>query len=147
MARNARPIGRAVGLNFCPYGAIYTVGAALADYLEWSRITRSPGSHYNNIVLINFHLSGPVLSEALEDFNARHLRDIAQRLLATHATRAKAGVSHIDPPADLVRRAKRVFNSIITVRDGGSSPLTPATSTVTTVTTSARTASAIQVAV
>ena len=115
MARNARPIGRAVGLNFCPYGAIYTVGAALADYLEWSRITRSPGSHYNNIVLINFHLSGPVLSEALEDFNARHLRDIAQRLLATHATRARAGISHIDPPADLVRRAKRVFNSIITV--------------------------------
>lgn len=115
VAKSARPIGKAEGLNFCPYGTVYTVGSALADYIEWSRIVRSPGGHYNNIVLINFHLSGPILNETLEDFNARHLRDIAQRVLATHATRARAGASNVDPSSDLVRRAKRAFNSVITV--------------------------------
>lgn len=114
-AKSARPIGKAERLNFCPYGPVYTVGSALADYIEWSRIARSPGGHYNNIVLINFHLSGPILNEALDDFNARHLRDIAKRVLATHGTRARAGLSQIDPSADLVRRAKRAFNSIITI--------------------------------
>lgn len=115
IAQPARPIGKAEGLKFCPFGPVYTVGSALADYLEWSRIARSPGSHYNNIVLINFHLSGPLTALPLEDFNARHLRDIAQRVLATHANRARAGLSHMDPSADLVRRAKRTFNSIITI--------------------------------
>jgi integrase/recombinase XerD len=115
IAQSTRPIGRAEGLNFCPFGSVYTVGSALADYLEWSHIARSPGSHYNNIVLINFHLSGPVLAEALEDFNARHLQDIARRVLAMHATRARAGTSSVDPSSDVIRRAKRIYNSIITV--------------------------------
>jgi integrase/recombinase XerD len=52
IAQSTRPVGRAEGLNFCPFGSVYTVGSALADYLEWSRIVRSPGSHYNNIVLM-----------------------------------------------------------------------------------------------
>ncbi|WP_170971857.1 site-specific integrase [Rhodobacter sp. SY28-1] len=114
-AQSTRPVGRAEGLNFCPYGSVYTVGSALTEYLEWSRIARSPGSHYNNVVLINFHLCGPLLMEALEDFNARHLREIAQRVLGAHTKRARCRGSKLDPAADVVRRAKRVFNSIITV--------------------------------
>ncbi|RYG66546.1 hypothetical protein EON80_15220 [bacterium] len=105
IAQSTRPVGRAEGLNFCPFGSVYTVGSALTDYLEWSRIARSPGSHYNNIVLINFHLSGPVAAETLEDFNARHLQDIARRVLATHATRAQARTSSANPSSDVVRRA------------------------------------------
>ena len=115
IAQSTRPIGRADGLNFCPFGPVYTVGSALADYLEWSRIARSPGSHYNNIVLINYHLTGPVASEALEDFHARHLQAIAQRILADHASRARSLPSGIDPAADITRRAKRVYNNLITI--------------------------------
>ncbi len=115
ISQSTRPMGPSQGLNFCPFGSVYTVGSALTDYLEWSHIARSPGSHYNNIVLINFHLSGPVLSVALEDFNARHLQEIAHRVLAIHPTRVRIRTSQVDPSADLVRRAKRLFNSIITV--------------------------------
>lgn len=115
IAQSTRPMGRAEGLNFCPFGSIYTVGSALADYLDWSRIVRSAGSHYNNIVLINFHLSTPILFEPLEDFNARHLRDIALRILSNHSQRARTRPSNVDLSADVVRRAKRVFNSIVTV--------------------------------
>ncbi len=115
IAKSPKPIGKAEGLRYCPWGNVYTVGAALSEYLEWSRIARSPGSHYNNIVLINFHLSGPVAFEALEDFNARHLRSIAQSILTTHPDRARARTPNVDPSADVIRRAKRVFNSVITV--------------------------------
>ena len=58
IANGTSPIGRTTTLNFCPVGDVYTVGHALTDYIAWSRIARSPGSHYNNLVLINYHLSG-----------------------------------------------------------------------------------------
>jgi integrase/recombinase XerD len=115
IAQSSRPTGRAECLNFCPFGSVYTVGAALTDYLEWSRIARSELSHYNNIVLINFHLSGPLLAVPLEDFNARHLQEIAQRILAGHPARARTRTANIDPSAEMVRRSKRRFNAIITI--------------------------------
>jgi integrase/recombinase XerD len=115
IARGPQALGRADGMNFCPWGSVYTVGAALSEYLEWSRIARSPGSHYNNIVLINFHLSGKVAFEALETFNAQHLRTIAQSILATHPLRSRTRSSGGDPSMDVLRRTKRLFNSIITV--------------------------------
>lgn len=108
-------IGRTVGLNFCPIGAQYTVGSALTDYIAWSRIARSPGSHYNNLVLINYHLSNPILFEPLEGFNARHVRDLALRILATHSARAFKRSFGPDPATDEVRRAKRTFNAVISI--------------------------------
>lgn len=38
-----RPKGRTVTVNYCPIGDVYTVGHALRDYTEWTRIARSPG--------------------------------------------------------------------------------------------------------
>ncbi len=119
IANGSGPVGRTTSLNFCPIGETYTVGSALADYIEWSRIARSAGSHYNNMVLINFHLSGELLFVPLEDFSARHLKDIAIRVLETpphHGfSRACSSVAAKELSADALRRRKRVFNSLVTI--------------------------------
>jgi integrase len=115
IAQGTRPIGRTEELNYCPIGDVYTVGAALSEYADWSRIARTAGSHYNNLVLINYHLAHPILFEPLEGFSARHVQDIARRILATHSVRAYKCSTAADPSAEGVRRAKRVFNAVVTV--------------------------------
>lgn len=65
LASTPKAVGRTQSLNFCPIGSVYTAGHALADYLDWSRIARSYGGHYNNLVMVNHHIvsdlgSGPI---------------------------------------------------------------------------------------
>jgi integrase len=115
VAQGTRPIGRTNDLNYCPIGEVYTVGAALSEYVAWSRIARTDGSHYNNLVLINYHLAHPILFEPLEGFSARHVQDLARRILSTHSSRAYKARTGADPAADGLRRAKRTFNSVVTV--------------------------------
>lgn len=115
IAQSTRPKGRTEGLNFCPFGPIYTIGSALAEYIEWSRIARTAGSHYNNIALINYHFAGLILFEPLETFNASHLRDIAVKVIETHPERTRGRLSTPDRAADVHRRSKRVFNNLVTI--------------------------------
>jgi len=115
VAEGTRPIGRTAGLNFSPIGDVYTVGAALSDYIAWSQIARTSGSHYNNLVLINYHLSYSILFEPLEDFNARQVQELARRILSTHSARAYKSSTVADPAADGLRRAKRTFNAVVTI--------------------------------
>jgi integrase/recombinase XerD len=115
IAQGTRPIGRTDTLNFCPIGQVYTVGSALSEYIAWSRIARTAGSHYNNLVLINYHLAHPILFEPLEGFSAQHVQDLARRILATHSSRAFKSRTAVDPAADGQRRAKRTFNAVVSI--------------------------------
>jgi hypothetical protein len=56
MTNTPRAVGRTKDISICPIGDVYTVGHALKEYSEWTRIARSEGGHYNNLVLINYHL-------------------------------------------------------------------------------------------
>ena len=119
MANVARSIGRARALNFCPIGELYTVGHALRDYTEWTKVARSKGGHYNNLVLINYHLSNEIIHVPLDDFNARHLKNLAIQVIETPPKRGfsleKPRVQVEDLGPDELRRRKRTFNSILTV--------------------------------
>jgi integrase len=115
VAQGTRPIGRTGDLNFCPIGDVYTVGRALTEYIAWSKIARTEGSHYNNLVLINYHLAHRILFEPLEEFGARQVQDIARRILLTHSARSFRANTASDPAADGLRRAKRTFNSVVSV--------------------------------
>lgn len=119
IANATGPVGRTTALNFCPFGETYTVGSALFDYIEWSRLARSAGSHYNNFVLINHHLSGDLVAVPLADFSGRHLKEIALRVLETpphHGFgRPRARVTPAELSSDGLRRRKRVFNSLISI--------------------------------
>ena len=119
MATSPRAIGRIKDVNICPIGEVYTVGHALRDYCEWTRIARSEGGHYNNLVLINYHLIPNFAFVPLEEFNARNLRDLAQQVLETPP---KYGFRERQPRVsiemlsrDELRRRKRTFNSLVTI--------------------------------
>lgn len=119
IAKGTRPVGRTSTLNFCPIGDVFTVGSALAEYVAWSQLARSPGSHYNNLVLINHHLSGSILFEPLESFNARHLQDVALRVVTKPPHRGFDHPGHAktegELSADVLRRRKRTFNSLVSI--------------------------------
>lgn len=114
-----RPRGRTKAVNFCPFGKVYSVGHALKDYTDWTRISRSAGGHYNNLILINHHLVSNFCSIPLEQFNATHLRNLALQVLETQP---KHGFSNFKPPVQLedltpeeLRKRKRTFNSLVTI--------------------------------
>ena len=119
IANHAQPIGRTRSVNFCPFGDTYTVGHALRDYTEWTKIARSEGGHYNNLMLINYHLAPRFIHIPLEDFNARHLKDLAIQVLETPPKHGFSPVgSNVDPKGlsvDDVRKRKRTFNSLVTI--------------------------------
>lgn len=115
----SKPTGRAETVNFCPLGPIYTVGHALSDYAAWSRLARSPGGHYNNIVLVNRHLASDLLFVPLEEFGARQLQALAVRVIERppkygfQAERPPTTLDRLSP--DELRRRKRTYNSLVSV--------------------------------
>ncbi|MBH1973658.1 MAG: site-specific integrase [Rhodobacteraceae bacterium] len=119
IANEAKPNGRAQGLRFSPFGSTYSVGHALRDYVDWTRVARSSGGHYNNLTLINHHLSYELVHLPLEDFNARHLKSLAQRVIETppkHGfSKLRPNVTIDDLGPDDLRRRKRTFNSLVTI--------------------------------
>lgn len=114
-----RSIGRMSEIYYCPIGDVYTVGRALGEYCDWTRIARSQGGHYNNLVLINYHLIPNFADIAVEDFTAMHMRDLAVQVLETaprsgfEKIRKKQAVSALTP--DELRRRKRTFNSLVSI--------------------------------
>ncbi|WP_243613414.1 tyrosine-type recombinase/integrase [Shimia aestuarii] len=119
VANITKPTGRTDKVNFCPIGSTYTVGHALKDYTEWTKIARSEGGHYNNLVLINFHIVPSLIHIPLEDFNALHLKKLALQVLRTPP---KYGFAERQPPVDPetltpdeMRCRKRKFNSLVTI--------------------------------
>lgn len=119
IAHEPKPIGRTVSVNFCPLGDTYTVGHALRDYTGWTRIARSAGGHYNNLILINHHLVSDLIHVPLEEFGGRHLKEVALRVIETPPKsgfgpyRPRVGIDSLTP--DEVRKRKRTFNSLVTV--------------------------------
>jgi integrase/recombinase XerD len=115
----AAPRGRTQNVSFCPIGAVYTVGHALSDYAAWSKLARSSGGHYNNIVLINRHIASDLLFAQLEDFGSRHMRSIATRIIERppkygfQAERPPTTLDQLSP--DELRRRKRTFNSVVSI--------------------------------
>lgn len=120
MAAERAPRGRTERLSFCPIGSAYTVGHALTDYLDWSKIARSAGGHYNTVVLANHHLNAGITHRILSEFSASDLQQVALKILRTPP---RFGFSRLDSVAverselspDELRRRKRTYNSIVSI--------------------------------
>lgn len=112
-------IGRATSLSICPIGDTYTVGHAMADYLAWSELARSPGGHYNNLTLMNYHLVPTISAIPIEEFSAKDLQGLARSVLERPPKRGfESPRVRVDPntlSTDEIRRRKRTFNSLITI--------------------------------
>ncbi|WP_370399032.1 tyrosine-type recombinase/integrase [Sulfitobacter sp. JB4-11] len=91
----------------------------MTDYLEWSKLARSEGGHYNNLTLMNYHLVPDFSSIPIEAFCGKDLQRLAAKTLEQPPKRGfEATPSKIDPAnlsADEVRRRKRTFNSLVTI--------------------------------
>jgi len=117
--REVNSYGKTTSVCFSPIGDTYTVGHALKEYTGWTRIARSPGGHYNNLVLINYHLVDEFSSVPLEEFNAKHLAKLAQQVLERPprfgfmARRDMVSVHDLTP--DELRRRKKTFNSLVSI--------------------------------
>ena len=119
IANETKLLGRTREVLFCPIGDVYTVGRALRDYSDWTKLARSPGGHYNNLVLINYHLIPSLGNLPLEEFSARHLRDLAQQVLERPP---KYGFMELPErvaietlTSDELRRRERTFNSLVSI--------------------------------
>ena len=119
IAHTARPVGRMTSVSFCPFGEVYSVGHALRDYTEWTKIARSKGGHYNILALINYHLVDSLIHVPLEEFSARNLKALAIKVIETPPkfgfARQMPRVSIDDLSPDELRRRKRTFNSLVTI--------------------------------
>lgn len=119
VAHTARPIGRMTSVNFCPLGKVYSVGHALRDYTEWTRIARSKGGHYNILTLINYHLVDSLINIPLEEFCALNLKALAIKVIETPPkfgfARQMPMVSIDNLSPDDLRKRKRTFNSLVTI--------------------------------
>lgn len=111
--------GRVKGLVICPIGDIYTVGHALRDYLTWSKLARSPGGHYNNLTLMNYHLVPMFSGVPIEEFNAKHLQALAINVLERPPKRGfESPMARVDIDTlnvEEIRKRKRTFNSLVTI--------------------------------
>jgi integrase/recombinase XerD len=111
--------GRTSEICICPIGKIYTVGHALRDYVEWTKLSRSKGGHYNNLVLINYHIVPKFAHIPLEEFNATNLVSLAKQVLETPPKYGfmpyKPRVSLDDLSSDDIRRRKKTFNSLLSI--------------------------------
>jgi len=117
VGNQVRQMGKTHRISISPIGDVYTVGHALKDYTEWTKISRSAGGHYNNLVLINYHLVPKFSHIPLADFKAEHLAKLAQQVLETPPRfgfmAQQAAVSPQDLTPDELRRRKRTFNSLV----------------------------------
>jgi hypothetical protein len=91
----------------------------MADYLEWSKLARSEGGHYNNLTLMNHHLVSNFSGIPIEDFRGKDMQRLAVNTLEQPPKRGferlPTRVEINDLTADEVRRRKRTFNSLVSI--------------------------------
>lgn len=82
-ASEAYPVGSRRSLGLCPIGDRYTVGHALADYIDWKRLAATASTFEVLVSLVNHHLVPHVAHIVLEEFNGTHFHDLAMRVIET----------------------------------------------------------------
>ena len=80
---DALPIGIREELNYTPVGNIYTVGHALAEFLEWKRLAAAKSYVQTLVTLINHHLLPRLGTLPAEEMNGEQLKVFVQDVLET----------------------------------------------------------------
>ncbi|MHA7827792.1 MAG: tyrosine-type recombinase/integrase [Roseovarius sp.] len=117
LASDPFPKGSKQGLNYCPWGDVFTVGHALQDYLAWKRIAAAK-SHYDAVVsMINYHILPSLGHVPLQDFNGRHIARFALDVLETPPKRGNQALQRRRALSELtedeLRKRKKTLNALI----------------------------------
>lgn len=103
--------GKQRGLRFCPFGDVYTVGHALAEYVEWKRTFGTETSFETALSNINYYIYPELGTVRADELNHIHIRRMMERIEATPANSSKFTRRLLIDPKTLdpdVRRKRRV---------------------------------------
>lgn len=103
--------GKERGLRFCPFGDVYTVGHALAEYVEWKRTFGTETSFQTALSNINYYIYPELGTVRADELNHIHIRRMMERIEATPANSAKSTRRFLIDPKTLdpdARRKRRV---------------------------------------
>lgn len=70
-------------LRFCPFGDVYTVGHALAEYVEWKRTFGTEASFATALSNINYYIYPELGTVRADELNHIHIRRMMERIEAT----------------------------------------------------------------
>lgn len=103
--------GKQRGLRFCPFGDVYTVGHALAEYVEWKRTYGTVSSFETALSNINYYIYPALGTVRADELNHIHIRRMMEHIEATPANSAKSATRFLINPKSLdpdARRKRRV---------------------------------------
>ncbi|WP_109468703.1 tyrosine-type recombinase/integrase [Albibacillus kandeliae] len=111
------PIGVNRELRYSKIISGFTIGDALADYVEWKRISAARTHFETNLSLINYHII-PRLGHVLaKDLTGRLFTEFCRDVLETPPKRGKQPLGakcDLDKvPADQLRKRKKTLNALI----------------------------------
>lgn len=115
-------LGSNRNLNICPIGDDYTVGHALARYVEWKRLAAAQTTFEASISLINYHLVPRLSFVLLEEFNGSHYHDLAMEVIETppkygrKLPGARVPISQL--PDETLRKRKKTLNALVSILRG-----------------------------
>lgn len=104
-------------LSISPIGDVYTVGHALAAYVEWKRLVASPSHFKTNLVLVNYHIVPRLAHIPLAAFTAHDLNAFCVDVLRTPPKRGhrpcgpKRSIESLS--AEELRKRKKTINALI----------------------------------
>lgn len=121
-ASPSAPRGTRDTMTYCPYGAVYTVGHALEEFIAWKKLAATPMSLSNMVSNINYNIVPRLASIPLEDFSASHVHAFAVDILETlpkFGNQPYQGRTKLSLLTDEeLRRRKAVFNAQISILRG-----------------------------
>ena len=117
IASDPFPKGSKQGLNYCPWGEIYTVGHALEDYVQWKRIAATKTTFESVVSMINYHILPTLGHIPLDDLTGRHVAEFSLKVLETPPKRGKRELGPKRKLEDLtfeeLRKRKKTLNGLI----------------------------------
>lgn len=111
------PSGSKAGLDYCPWGTVFTVGHAMRDYIEWKRIAATQATFDALVSLINHHILPRLGTLPLADFNGIRMKDFVLEVLETPPKRGKRATGPRRKLSDLneedLRTRKATVNTLV----------------------------------
>jgi len=122
MSSQSYPVGGVQELSICPIGDAYSVGHALAAYVEWKRLAATPSNFSSLLSVINHHLVPRVSAIALNEFNGSDFHALAVDVLESAPKYGRQPQGQRTSIKELseedLRKRKKTLNRLVSILRG-----------------------------
>lgn len=116
-ASDPYPKGSKSGLDYCPWGDVFTVGHAMRDFIEWKRIAATKDTFDSLLSMINYYILPAVGQLSLSEFNGDAAKRFTMDVLETAPKRGNQAQGPRRPVQSLteeeLRNRKSKVNTLI----------------------------------